>query len=573
MVRRKFFISWQVLLAWLFIWHLPSTSPTQYHSRPTTVKIGALISSKSRTGKCIKMALELALDKVNEDPSLLNGTKLALLVADSNSNAFQGAASAMELVDDGVVAILGPQTSAESHFVAYIAEATHVPLVSFSATDPALSQLTYFNRVVPSDAMQMAAVASIIDYYGWKEVVALFTSDDLGKNSIRALRNALEQLGSRIVYTKAFNPSINREGFGNALVELNQMKTRVFVVHMQPDLGLTLLSVAIHLRMLSASYVWIVTDGITNILDTIPVSFNSFEIPQGIIGIRRYIPISFMPKDLLSEVKNKMGSAYLGDQYMTTHSAHAYDALWMVAKAVHSLMDRKHGSFHGPNSLTPISGEDSDLAKQKVFNDGSALLHQLLETRFSGVTGFIGLDAKGDCLNSVFEIVNRVDIGLKIVGYWTVETGCVIIPPIFNANGAFNATTRDKVLGHVIWPGGSTKAPRGWVDPKDGRPLRILVPRKTGLRKFVETRVDAHNKTIAFGFCIDVFKTALSYLPYNVSYTFTSFGTGSSTPIYDDLVGKVASKELIERVKISAMLVIQLSVNDISSRTVMTRSK
>jgi ionotropic glutamate receptor len=42
------------------------------------------------------------------------------------------------------------------------------------------------------------------------------------------------------------------------------------------------------------------------------------------------------------------------------------------------------------------------------------------------------------------------------------------------------------------------------------------------------------------GFCINVFIAAVELLPYIVRYTFKPYGTGNSTPNYDDLVRQVA---------------------------------
>lgn len=71
--------------------------------------------------------------------------------------------AASNLLKDEVVAILGPQTSVVSHFVSHMATVTQVPLVSFSATDPSLSeeQYFYFVRVTHSDDVQMQAIAGI----------------------------------------------------------------------------------------------------------------------------------------------------------------------------------------------------------------------------------------------------------------------------------------------------------------------------------------------------------------------------------------------------------------------------
>jgi ionotropic glutamate receptor len=94
----------------------------------------------------------------------------------------------------------------------------------------------------------------------------------------------------------------------------------------------------------------------------------------------------------------------------------------------------------------------------------------------------------------------------------------------------------------VIWPGGGTAVPRGWVVPKNGRPLTIGVPNKVGYQEFVGISTDSNNQTTYTGYCIDVFEKALALLPYAVSYNFVTFGNGSITPNYDDLVEQVAEK-------------------------------
>lgn len=83
--------------------------------------------------------------------------------------------------------------------------------------------------------------------------------------------------------------------------------------------------------------------------------------------------------------------------------------------------------------------------------------------------------------------------------------------------------------------------PRGWVVPKNGRPLTIGVPFKTGYQEFVGISTDS-NKTTYTGYCIDVFEKALSLLPYAVAYDFVTFGNGSNTPNYDALVEQITEK-------------------------------
>lgn len=97
-------------------------------------------------------------------------------------------------------------------------------------------------------------------------------------------------------------------------------------------------------------------------------------------------------------------------------------------------------------------------------------------------------------------------------------------------------------LQPVIWPGFVTEVPRGWVVPKNGRPLIIGVPNKIGYKEFVTSTLDYENRTSFHGFCVDVFLQALTNLPYPLAYSFSKYGNGSSTPNYDALVNKIVDK-------------------------------
>ncbi|KAA8550529.1 hypothetical protein F0562_002213 [Nyssa sinensis] len=75
-----------------------------------------------------------------------------------------------------------------------------------------------------------------------------------------------------------------------------------------------------------------------------------------------------------------------------------------------------------------------------------------------------------------------------------------------------------------------------------GKKLRIGVPLKQGFKEFVN--VDIHpqtNATIVTGFCIDVFKTAIDALEYEVSYEFIPFvnANGQKAGNYNDLIYQV----------------------------------
>lgn len=68
-----------------------NSEPFSYgDTRPNFVNIGAIFSFNSTVGKAAKVAIEAAVDAVNSDPSVLNGTELKLKMQDTTYNAFLG---------------------------------------------------------------------------------------------------------------------------------------------------------------------------------------------------------------------------------------------------------------------------------------------------------------------------------------------------------------------------------------------------------------------------------------------------------------------------------------------------
>ncbi|GKE17118.1 glutamate receptor 1.2-like protein, partial [Tanacetum coccineum] len=169
--------------------------------------------------------------------------------------------------------------------------------------------------------------------------------------------------------------------------------------------------------------------------------------------------------------------------------------------------------------------------------NGSLLLNEILKIQFKGMSGDFTLSERKLITNG-FEIVNAVDLGEKKVGYWTLSKG------IRKTHLSLNDVVPDSGIGveDVIWSGGSTTNPKGWILPtSNGKKLRIGV--RTGLRfKFFVNAVydNQTNVTTATGFAVDVFKTCIQALPYEVPYEFIPFANGS----YDKLIEKVYNKEI-----------------------------
>lgn len=135
------------------------------------VKIGSIGStsgSLASFGEALQDAIVLANESVNAAGGVFDGRPLELIVVDSASDPATAVARATELVDQGVVAIVGPETSGQSLAVLDVARAAAVPMVSCCATSTELSGLNaagsgFFFRTAPSDALQGKALAFVAD--------------------------------------------------------------------------------------------------------------------------------------------------------------------------------------------------------------------------------------------------------------------------------------------------------------------------------------------------------------------------------------------------------------------------
>lgn len=72
------------LVTWMWI------CGVAHSTRPASVNIGAVFAFDSVIGRVAKEAMEMAVSDVNGDPTVLNGTKLNLIMKDAMCNAFLG---------------------------------------------------------------------------------------------------------------------------------------------------------------------------------------------------------------------------------------------------------------------------------------------------------------------------------------------------------------------------------------------------------------------------------------------------------------------------------------------------
>ncbi|KAI3948796.1 hypothetical protein MKX01_022210 [Papaver californicum] len=513
--------------------------------RSTVVNVGALFTFDSVIGRVAKVAIEAAADDVNADPSILKGIKLNFIMQDTNCSVFMGSMSAFQLLERDVVAVIGPQSSSVAHMISFIANGLQVPLISFAATDATLSalQFPFFLRTTLSDLHQMAAMADVIDYYDWHEVVAVFVDDDHGRNGISLLDSQLAKRTSKLSHKLALPHGANASVISDLLDKSRATGIRVYVVHVNPDSGLEIFSIAKQLQMMTSDYVWLATDWLSTNLDSSPtVDPNLLQTLQGVVGLRQHTPASSMKKAFYSRWRGLREKGRVSSG-LNAYGLYAYDTVWTVARGIDEFL-KEHGTitFSFSKRLPNMNDSTVHLEKLKIFDGGRILVNKLLETNFNGLTGQFGFDSNRNLVNSSYDVINIDQVSIHRIGYWSRYSGLSVVPPEKLTREQQIKSRVDQKLDNATWPGGETEKPRGWVIASNEKPLRVGVPNRVSFPDFVTEDQDTHEMK---GYCIDVFNAALSLIPYEVPYKFQVFGDGRLNPDYDELV-KMVSDDVID---------------------------
>lgn len=421
-----------------------------------------------------------------------------------------------------------------------LANELQIPFLSFAATDPSLSslQFPFFVRTTQNDLYQMTAIAEIVDFYRWKEVIAIYLDDDYGRNGVAALEDALVARRCKVSYKAGIPPgsAVNRVDIMDVLVKVALMESQVIVLHVNPDLGFMVFSVAQYLGMVATGHVWLVTDWLSSVLDSSSsLPSDMMDSLQGVLVLRAHTPDSDRKRNFLSRW-NKLSGGSFG---VNSYGLYAYDSVWLVAHALDSFFN-KGGiiSFSNDSRLTNLEGSKLHLNALSIFDGGSLLLNSILQSDLVGLTGPIKFDAGRSLIHPAYEIINVIGTGFRRIGYWSNYSGLSTLPPETLYSRPPNRSSANQQLYAVVWPGETVVKPRGWVFPNNGKLVKIGVPIRVSYTEFV-SQVQGTN--IFEGFCIDVFTAAVNLLPYAVPYRFIPYGDGKNNPSYTELVQLVAA--------------------------------
>ncbi|KAL7172902.1 hypothetical protein ACSBR2_032383 [Camellia fascicularis] len=440
-----------------------------------------------------------------------------------------GLQSALDLIENIKVQaiIIGPETSLEDKLWALLGDKAKMPIISF-ATSPYSTHYPYSVQIKPDEIIEFKGIADIVGSFGWRNVILVHEDTDCGREILPFLVNTFEETSMHISYTSSISYSATNDQILEELHKLKTIQTTVYIVHMSPPLSSRLFLNVKRLGMMGEGHAWIVTAKTMNLLHTMDSS--SIESMQGGLGFKSYIPVSSELHNFTVRWRREfhIQNSSFEVAELNAFGIWAYDATWALARAVEKVKKSSpstrdsHQRGMGPNLM--------DLPNIGASQSGSMLLKEILQGRFAGLSGEFQL-LNGRLISKAFEVVNVIDRDERRVGFWTPTDG--IKKQMYPSNNGLEA---------ILWPGGSTTTPKGWLVRKSEKKLRIGVPPKSRYKELVNVeRNPQTNATTVTGFCVDVFNAAIEALKYELPYEFIPFedANGETAGTYNDLVYQV----------------------------------
>ena len=344
------------------------------HGAPRTGGIAHL-------GKDNENGAQLAVNEINAQGGIKVGdkvVKLALVGEDDAADPKQGPVVAQKLVDAGVVGVVGHLTSGVTIPANAVYAKAGMAQISPSSTNPDYtlkgektpkgSVSTY--RMVATDAMQGPAMGRFMLNKGAKTVAILDDSTQYGKGLADQVEKTLKDGGVQIVAHEASTATTT--DFKAILTKIKGMNpdylfwggmddTAASLVKQMKELGMTT-------KLASA-------DG--------PCTKKFIDLAgdagEGVVCSQAGMPLSKMAKG--AEYNANYEKTFAG-QKVQIYSPFAYDAVYALAEAI------------------KISGS----------TEREAIAAAMPKVNFSGLTGQVAFDEKGDIKGgaiSIFQVINK----------------------------------------------------------------------------------------------------------------------------------------------------------------------
>ncbi|XP_002737751.2 glutamate receptor 2-like [Saccoglossus kowalevskii] len=426
-------------------------------SNPPSISVHAIagkrgIFSKGRDGTrdLAEAAFHLAIEKINNDPTILPNTNLTALVRNSEYLVypFGNIQHACNLISRGVVAIVGPTTSSDVKAVYPIAEGLHIPQFAPFATDPTLSQnpntYGYLFKMSAPDSWQSRALIDIIAHFRWSRMAILTSLTDYGINGLQEFQRIAILKNWVISHVGRFLPTQNASSVDarEQLLTIRSKGVRLVILNCLAIHARYVLRQAGELGMTQSGWAWVVTDGVTALEGLYE---DCLEIPPhliGVIGTRPTVGEGMLFTNFLEawntdptssgsrgfEVNHHCTDQFNPPYFLKQMASvlRTYDSVIAIGHALHNYLTDGHNLSIPAYPARTCSKRDIE-----KWRDGEKLKQYIRKVQCNGTMNYVNFTDFNAPDVAHYDIVNLRNRGFEKVGGWYGEGDMEISTRVF----------------------------------------------------------------------------------------------------------------------------------------------
>ncbi|CAF1381720.1 unnamed protein product [Adineta steineri] len=434
-----------------------------------------------------------------------------------------------------VMGIVGPAFSREAHTIADFANRVGIPVISYSATDPDLSDRNAypaFYRTVPSDNAAAVAIAELFSRFNWTSCIVIYQNDAFGSGGAKVISEVFNNNGLVVSSTIIFDIATLRIR-GNLKTYLASSSTRIILLWADPIYTPLILQNAIDSDVVGPQFTWILSSSVP--LGSFNQTFNDkligMFIIEPVIGSVVNAPINITLLNTAYSIWQQYEpESFPGPTNVNYYAYFAFDATWMLIQSLQEFCPTSMNS-----STQCISFIGSPYCFDRRLSNSNSLFDQITNTIFLGVSGPIQFSANTtDRTNGTYYLAQNVQPSGNGINYVSVLE--------WSQSNEWEVSTESV----IIWPGNTLIPP---IDHAilSGVTLRIGViesSRFTMVQDVIDT--NGKNKTELTGFIpdlINILQSQMGFTPQIIltplNQTYSGLIQAVKNNIYDIVIADV----------------------------------
>ena len=372
--------------------------------------------------------------------------------------------SCLKISSSNIVGIVGPALSRESHVIAPFAKTIGIPVISYSATDPDLSdrsEYPAFFRTTPSDDTAALAIVKLFIDYNWTSCVIIYQNDAFGTGGMKVITAAFQNRGLSVANPIMFDIAMNSTR-GDLKSQLLRSSTRIVLLWTQAIYAEMILQNAIRNRVLGPQFLWILSSTIS--LEKFDRSAHSQLV--GLLTIQATIgsAVNALVNTTLLNEAFDLWQQYEPESFsepdkLDYDALFAFDAAWTLIQALQKFCSTTIG-----NSSSCISLKNSSFCFDRQLHHGELVYEIIHNNTFLGVSGWIEFGSNvTDRINGTYYIARNIQRSLDSLKYLPIAVWS-------NLTGWYPYASTSV----IVWPGNTLTRPTGYA-AISGLVLRIAL--------------------------------------------------------------------------------------------------